>query len=201
MMERAVLLCAEPVLDREHLPLDKLEPQPASTTSPGLFGDGKESKDIYGVGAARTERDRIVEALASCAAIRAEPPDCSGSRGGRSCRSWTPIESPGPRKSEGDAREPTTTHAGASAARRPGMRRRRRLPADLGATVAACNAYCDAYLAASCPSSNYASADECRVLSSVRRICRWRPRAACLRSRPTTTANERRRTFAATPGA
>ncbi len=67
MMERAVLLCAEPVLDREHLPLDKLEPQPAPITSPGLLGEAKESKDISGVGAARTERDRIVEALASCA--------------------------------------------------------------------------------------------------------------------------------------
>jgi len=37
-------------------------------------------------------------------------------------------------------------------------------PADLGATVAACNAYCDAYLAASCPSSNYASTDECKSI-------------------------------------
>jgi DNA-binding NtrC family response regulator len=62
MMERAVLLCSGPVLDSEHLPLDKLQPSAAGT--PGQPSDAKE---ISTVGAARTERERIVEALAACA--------------------------------------------------------------------------------------------------------------------------------------
>jgi two-component system response regulator AtoC len=69
MMERAVLLCAGPVLDREHLPLEKLHP-PSVSSSHGLPApvvDRKEGKEISSVGTARTERDRIVEALAACA--------------------------------------------------------------------------------------------------------------------------------------
>jgi hypothetical protein len=51
--------------------------------------------------------------------------------------------------------------------------------ADLGATVAACNAYCDTYLAAACPSSNYATTDECKSVE-----CAHLPMAAasCLGS-------------------
>ena len=65
MMERAVLLCSSQVLDREHLPLDKL--QPSSPGTPGAPAQPIDSRDSSAVGAARTERERIVEALAACA--------------------------------------------------------------------------------------------------------------------------------------
>ncbi len=61
MMERAVLLCTGPVLDGEHLPLDKLQPVSSGGAGP------HEAKEISTVGAARGERERIVDALAACA--------------------------------------------------------------------------------------------------------------------------------------
>jgi transcriptional regulator with PAS, ATPase and Fis domain len=66
MMERAVLLCTGPVLDQDNLPLDKLQP----ASSPGVSGSQSQSidrKEISSSGEARTERERIVQALAACA--------------------------------------------------------------------------------------------------------------------------------------
>ena len=63
MMERAVLLCTGPVLDKDNFPLDKLQP----TSSPGLSTSSSDNKEISQTGAARTERERIVQALAACA--------------------------------------------------------------------------------------------------------------------------------------
>jgi two-component system response regulator AtoC len=57
MMERAVLLCAGPALEREHLPMEKLTPvsgMPVRT-------------DSDRISVPSTERDRIVAALAACA--------------------------------------------------------------------------------------------------------------------------------------
>ena len=64
MMERAVLLCSGPVIERDHLPLDKLQPPsvPGGTASQPV-----DSREISSSGAARTERERIVQALAACA--------------------------------------------------------------------------------------------------------------------------------------
>jgi two-component system response regulator AtoC len=60
MVERAVLLCAGPVIGQEHLPLDKLIHSPAMNgTAPPRY----ETEEI----AAPTERERIMAALAACA--------------------------------------------------------------------------------------------------------------------------------------
>jgi transcriptional regulator with PAS, ATPase and Fis domain len=61
VMERAVLLCAGPVIDVDHLPMDKLG---ASQSNPGLA-----SAETGPTSAAPTndERQRIIEALAACA--------------------------------------------------------------------------------------------------------------------------------------
>jgi DNA-binding NtrC family response regulator len=63
MMERAVLLCTGPVLDRDNFPLDKLQP----VSSSGASVHAVDSKEISQTGAARSERERIVQALAACA--------------------------------------------------------------------------------------------------------------------------------------
>jgi two-component system response regulator AtoC len=57
VMERAVLLCAGPAIEREHLPMDKLHP------IPGL----PQRTDSEKVAVPSTERERIVAALAACA--------------------------------------------------------------------------------------------------------------------------------------
>jgi two-component system, NtrC family, response regulator AtoC len=64
MMERGVLLCTGSVLERENLPLDKLQPGSGASN---ISGAGVDPKEISTVGAARSERDRIVDALAACA--------------------------------------------------------------------------------------------------------------------------------------
>ena len=68
VMERAVLLCSGPVMDRDHLPLDKL--LPSSTHNNGSVSGSAphiDSKEISVNGAARSERERMVQALAACA--------------------------------------------------------------------------------------------------------------------------------------
>jgi two-component system, NtrC family, response regulator AtoC len=60
VMERAVLLCSDPMIDTEHLPMDKLG---ASVSSPGLPGPAPDSEPS----GPPDERQRIVEALAACA--------------------------------------------------------------------------------------------------------------------------------------
>ncbi len=60
MVERAVLLCAGPIIGEEHLPLDKLIPTSASNGTPPPRVETQEL-------AAPTERDRIMTALAACA--------------------------------------------------------------------------------------------------------------------------------------
>ena len=57
MMERAVLLCAGPALEREHLPMEKLTP----ATGMPIRTDSDR------ISVPSTERDRIVAALAACA--------------------------------------------------------------------------------------------------------------------------------------
>jgi transcriptional regulator with PAS, ATPase and Fis domain len=61
IMERAVLLCTGAVLEKENLPLDKLQPGAGATSG------STDAKEISTVGAARSERERIVDALAACA--------------------------------------------------------------------------------------------------------------------------------------
>ena len=60
MMERAVLLCTGPLLDTDCLPMDKLG---ASLSSPGMPGAAPDSQP----GGPPDERQRIIDALASCA--------------------------------------------------------------------------------------------------------------------------------------
>jgi two-component system, NtrC family, response regulator AtoC len=62
VMERAVLLCAGPVLDTEHLPMEKLG---APTTNPGL--PRLETSRPVATADAPDERQRIIDALAACA--------------------------------------------------------------------------------------------------------------------------------------
>jgi two-component system response regulator AtoC len=57
MMERAVLLCAGDLLEREHLPMDKLLPAVGSPSR----------NDSDKISVPSTERERIVAALAACA--------------------------------------------------------------------------------------------------------------------------------------
>jgi len=75
VMERAVLLCADPALATEHLPMDKLG---ASLSSPGFAPAGAAAGAPGVAAAAETsqpglppgppdERQRIIDALASCA--------------------------------------------------------------------------------------------------------------------------------------
>jgi two-component system response regulator AtoC len=59
MIERAVLLCAGSVIGPEHLPLEKLTPASATTSTQPRFETG----EIAGP----TERERIMTALAACA--------------------------------------------------------------------------------------------------------------------------------------
>jgi transcriptional regulator with PAS, ATPase and Fis domain len=67
MMERAVLLCAGPMLDTEHLPMEKLG---ASQSSPGIASAPASAAET-GPNAVPPgppdERQRIIDALASCA--------------------------------------------------------------------------------------------------------------------------------------
>ena len=60
MVERAVLLCAGPIIGQDHLPLDKLVPTLALNGTPPPRVDTEEI-------AAPTERERIMTALATCA--------------------------------------------------------------------------------------------------------------------------------------
>jgi len=62
VMERAVLLCAGPMLDTEHLPMEKLG---APTTNPGL--QRVEASRPVAAADAPDERQRIIDALAACA--------------------------------------------------------------------------------------------------------------------------------------
>jgi two-component system response regulator AtoC len=65
MMERAVLLCAGPLLDTEHLPMEKLG---ASQSNPGLAPtDATRPVSLGRAGDAPDERQRIIDALAACA--------------------------------------------------------------------------------------------------------------------------------------
>src|SRR5262249_20571467 len=56
VIERAVLLCEGPVLEPEHMPLER-----------ALTESQKLNSSAVGGGAAQTERDRIIEALGACA--------------------------------------------------------------------------------------------------------------------------------------
>jgi two-component system response regulator AtoC len=62
VMERAVLLCASPHLDTEHLPMDKL----GAPFSAPAFAPPEASQPVAG-GAPPDERERIIDALAACA--------------------------------------------------------------------------------------------------------------------------------------
>jgi transcriptional regulator with PAS, ATPase and Fis domain len=59
VMERAVLLCTGTVIEPDHLPVDKMVP--GVPTAPGMIGDVQLTR------AQSDERQRIIEALASCA--------------------------------------------------------------------------------------------------------------------------------------
>ncbi len=63
VMERAVLLCAGPMLETEHLPMEKLG---APTTNPGLPRVDT-SRPVAAADAPADERQRIIDALAACA--------------------------------------------------------------------------------------------------------------------------------------
>jgi DNA-binding NtrC family response regulator len=63
VMERAVLLCTGPFIDTEHLPMDKLGASVSSPSSGGVSGPAPDSQ----AGAVPDERQRILDALASCA--------------------------------------------------------------------------------------------------------------------------------------
>ena len=60
VMERAVLLCSDPMIDTEHLPMDKLGASGSSPGLPGLATDGQAAGPP-------DERQRIIDALAACA--------------------------------------------------------------------------------------------------------------------------------------
>jgi two-component system response regulator AtoC len=60
VMERAVLLCSDRMIDTEHLPMDKLG---ASVSSPGLPGTAPDGQQA----GPPDERQRIIDALAACA--------------------------------------------------------------------------------------------------------------------------------------
>jgi DNA-binding NtrC family response regulator len=59
VMERAVLLCTGPVIERDHLPMNKLQGSGVTSLS--------DSQKMAISGGARNERERIIEALAACA--------------------------------------------------------------------------------------------------------------------------------------
>ena len=63
VMERAVLLCAGPVIDTEHLPMEKLG---VSQSNPGLAAAADASQPSAPPGPP-DERQRIIDALAACA--------------------------------------------------------------------------------------------------------------------------------------
>jgi transcriptional regulator with PAS, ATPase and Fis domain len=62
VMERAVLLCAGPMIDTEHLPMDKLGAQ----SNPGL-GSVTTAPEMPAQPGPPDERQRIIDALAACA--------------------------------------------------------------------------------------------------------------------------------------
>ncbi|HZL17265.1 MAG TPA: sigma 54-interacting transcriptional regulator [Polyangia bacterium] len=64
MVERAVLLCAGPIIGEEHLPMDKLVPSATATVPAGGTPPPRLSTEEI---TAPTERDRIMAALAACA--------------------------------------------------------------------------------------------------------------------------------------
>jgi DNA-binding NtrC family response regulator len=66
MMERAVLLCAGPVLDAEHLPMDKLGGAPSSPNLPLTLNEAGPA-GVAPNGGPPYERQRIIDALAACA--------------------------------------------------------------------------------------------------------------------------------------
>jgi transcriptional regulator with PAS, ATPase and Fis domain len=63
VMERAVLLCAGPLLDTEHLPMDKLG---VTQSSPGL-GTSPTQPETPAQPGEPDERQRIIDALSACA--------------------------------------------------------------------------------------------------------------------------------------
>jgi DNA-binding NtrC family response regulator len=74
VMERAVLLCAGPVLDTEHLPMEKLGGSPSSpgvpaaeTSQPGLPKSTPNPASNGSSTSPPDERQRIIDALAACA--------------------------------------------------------------------------------------------------------------------------------------